>query len=206
MNTRVSLLALSLAAAAPALGTISSFTGAVSYHATPPAASKWGTWSNGATVHAWTERTNITVTGLAAQMITNPSNSAFPTAGAYSGVVDSHMIHHESYWIYYGTITGTITFNDPIVAVIYDWWSLKASDSVCGAPGTAYSPQYNFRGFAPGTCLISINNKTLTFTLPVSNQPLADYDEIRVLTAPIPTPGAAALACIGGLIALRRRR
>lgn len=187
-------------------GSIVSYTGAVKQLATPPASVGWGTFSNGSKAMIWDEKQGISVSSLPAEILNNPGNSAFPSPGNYTGLVDSHMIHHETYWYYGLTVKGTITFNNPIVAVIYDFQHLNPSDAFFAPTGTTYSHLHNFRGFTPGAGYVIVNGPTLTFELPVSAIPLADYDEIRVLTAAVPSPGPLGAIFLGSCVSLRRRR
>ncbi|MBX3364782.1 MAG: hypothetical protein KF866_08465 [Phycisphaeraceae bacterium] len=154
----------------------------------------------------WDERQGITISALQAELTTNPAISWRPTPGTVSGRVDSHMLTHTGSWVDFTPLKGWVTFDNPIVAVIYDFRSLNASDALCGPPGTTYQ-QVPLRGFfASGGSFLQVNGSTLTFELERWHGQFYDYSEIRILTAPVPTPGGLAALGLAGVLTGRRRR
>lgn len=170
----------------------------------PPASATVGALV-GTPAHAWDEQQGFFSAGLPVDLSINPSSSNAPTAGIIAGLIDSHIIHWED--PFSAPIAGTVTFNSPIAGVAYSDSFLDQSDPTAGAGGTAY-PTFVFgRGintFNPGS-VVSISGNTLTFSL-VPTPGVTDFDQIRVYTRVIPTPGSMALLGVGGLLAARRRR
>lgn len=105
--------------------------------------------------------------------------------------------------------SGTITFDTPIVAVLWHPDDLAATDGLFGAPGTKYMGAKKDRGaeldgqyFALADVLEVIDDFTLSLDLHTNF-----VDQIRVLTA-IPLPPAVWLlgSAIMGLVAIGRRK
>ncbi len=146
---------------------------------------------------AWNEQTNVVATNVLADLTTNPSNSGTPVPGPVSGLFDSHFMEVSPVFA-----IGTVTFSDPIVAVLYNDSPLDLTDAQFGAGGTTYPTSTPFRGLnAFG--FISINANVLSFNFQTV---VPGVEQVRVLTKPVPTPGSLALLGLGGLIAARRRR
>lgn len=136
-------------------------------------------------------------------MINNPGTSSSPTPGAVGGNFDSHFIHFEGIPGVIGA-TGTVSFSQPIAAVIFRALDLDTSDAPVGAGGTLYPTTYPFRGLNAAS-IFSISGNTLSFNF-ISQTPTMDVVQVRVLTHPVPAPAGAALLGGAGLIAARRRR
>jgi len=165
----------------------------------PPAACTPGALV-GLTAFCWDEQVNRGFGGFA-DMINNPANVGTAIPGAIGGIYDSHFIHFEGVPGIIG-VGGTVTFNNPIVAVMFKQPNLDGSDAL-GAFGTVYPTGYGPRGVAAAS-FFSINANVLTFQL-TSTSITADIEQIRVLTQ-VPAPGAAAVLGLGGVFAARRRR
>lgn len=187
--------------AAPALATISSTGLQCTQIAPPPIANFPVLFSNNA--EAWDEQQNVITTGIMADMTVNPSNSGTPTPGVVTGLVNSHFVHFTHGTV--PTVSGDIWFNEPIVGVIFNDTLLDNSDWI-GSGGTTYPTGQVGRGvnMAFGANIM-INGNYMHFTL-TDFSPVIEISQIRVLTRPIPAPGAAALAGLGGLMVFRRRR
>jgi hypothetical protein len=198
----VSVAALALAAAA-ADAAITGVTGMTTQVAPPPSCT-FGNFTAG-TVHVWDELQGINVAGMPADLTVNPGSSAFPTPGPVNGLVDVHFMHYNDFVV---PVTGTVTFNGPIIGVAYNNVFLDISDPL-GAPGTVYPTGDTWRGINtianPGASVISILGNTLTFSLEVVPG-ATDFDQVRVYTRVVPTPGAAATLAAAGVLGLRRRR
>ncbi|MDX2131763.1 MAG: hypothetical protein SFY69_06910 [Planctomycetota bacterium] len=157
---------------------------------------------SGPNAFVWDEQQNSSNSaGTLCDMTLNPSSSVLPTPGPVFGPVDSHFIHIANFT---GTSTiGTVFYSNPIIGVIYNDQWLDISDIPLGAPGTAYPTGQPLRGMQAG--VVQINANVLRFDIPATPG-AAEITQIRVLTRPVPTPGALALAGLGGIVAVRRRR
>ena len=135
--------------------------------------------------------------------VQNPGGSASPTFGTISGVVDSHFLHFQDN---IGVNSqGTVTFNNPIVGVIWKNSLLDLTDGSLGALTTIYPTGYFNRGInALPLAIVSINGNVMTFNLG-TNIATGDVAQIRVLTQ-VPAPGVCAVLAGAGLMVSRRRR
>lgn len=128
-------------------------------------------------------------------------------------VVSSHYVHFDSACEQAAQLAcATITFDKPIVGVIMlnkaGKRSIDDSDAKFGM-GTHFTKGLDLRGLELDKCKdsfsISNDGRKLTFSSCISNP----GDFFRVLTSDctvVPTPGAAALIGVGGLLMGRRRR
>lgn len=210
LNAPVHAALLALAAAASADAAIVSTAGSVAQIAPPASATAMAL--PGAPAYCWNEQTNVAVPagGIAVNLLgpgmwTGPS----PNVGLYfGGAVDSHMIHFDA-TAGTSTVSGSVTFNSAIVAVIYDNTLLTASDSLLGS-ATAWEPVGFIRSLGPALFqnFIQVIGNQVNFTMWASAPNLQNrITEFRVLTdAPIPAPGAIALLGVAGVIGGRRRR
>lgn len=152
---------------------------------------------------AWDEQT-VTLATLFVNESANPGTSAAPTPGFLSGTFDSHFIHFENVP---GVVAaqGTVSFNNPIVGVIFVNTDLDSTDASCGAFGTVYPTGYPLRGLAttPPSGFTYVGN-TLSFSF-INFNPPNHLCQVRVFTA-VPAAGPAALAALGAGLGLRRRR
>ncbi len=193
------LVVLSLSAAAHA--TIVTTTGSVTQIAPPPSCAPGALI--GFTAFTWNEQQNVPL-NLIVDMVNNPGSSNAPTPGAINGTYSSHFLHFEQI-PGVPPATGTITYAQPIVAVIFRNINLDNSDGPAGAFGTIYPTSFPMRGLitAP-VSFVTINANVLTFDLS-SVFTFANVNQIRVITQ-APAPGSAALLGLGGLVCFRRRR
>lgn len=190
-----------LAVASNALASINS-TGLSCVQIAPPPVANFPTLFS-LNAEAWDEQQNVITTGIMCDMTVNPSNSSTPTPGVVAGLVNSHFIHFTHGSVPF--VSGDIWFNEPIVGVIFNDTLLDNSDWI-GAGGTLYPTSLPGRGTNMGQgSNIAINGNYMHFTL-IDVTPVIEISQIRVLTRPIPAPGAVGLAAIGGLVVLRRRR
>lgn len=188
-------------ASASASAAITGVTGAATFLGVSPLSCGPGALS-GPTAFAWDEQANVPL-NLIANMVNNPGSSGAPVPGALIGQYDSHFIH----WEWDTTtffVTGTVSFNAPIVGVDFRALDLDATD-VYGAFGTAYPTGYPFRGLTTNPpSSFSINANVLSFHFN-TQVPAVDIVQLRVFTA-VPAPGAAGALAMLGLVGLRRRR
>jgi hypothetical protein len=204
MPTRSSVLAVASATllAGTASAAITGTTGNITQIG-PPASCLPLALPTGAQIFAWDEQQGINVALQPVDLSINPSNSSFPTPGAITTPVDSHFVHFDAI----GQANGTITFNNPIVGVAYSDSRLDLSD-FAGAGGTAYPTGTAGRGLFSLPFLsdfVDINGNVLTIKLDTIS-PVYDFDQIRVFTRAVPTPGSIAMLGAAGLLAARRRR
>lgn len=182
---------------------ITSVTGNTTWLGSPPAACGFGQLT-GINAYTWDEQLNVSG-AFFADMTNNPGSSASPIPGVIGGSFDSHFIHFDGIPGVIGA-SGTVTFNGPIIGVIFYATSLDNTDAPLGAFGTVYPTGYPFRGInttMPSSC--SILGNTITFSL-ANISPVGEVAQIRVLTHSVPAPGAPAALALAGLLVARRRR
>ncbi|MEZ6318644.1 MAG: hypothetical protein R3B49_07825 [Phycisphaerales bacterium] len=121
-----------------------------------------------------------------------------------TGVFDSHMIHFDVTGLNTDTtLTGWVTFDQPVYAVIISNTKLDLTDATFGAAGTVYPFGVTNRGFSNSTDWVRLTaSNTLQFNVRNTNT----ADQIRVLTLHVPAPASAGLLGAGLLAAARRRR
>lgn len=187
-------------------GAIVSVTGQVSLIA-PPASLAFGAYTDKTQAFAMNERQGVLFSGGFDKYMP-VVGLAYTTSNLMPGLmpsptwVDSHMIHFDNRGepSPYPIVTGTITFDKPILAVICSLSRLDASDAALGAPGTTYAAGELTRGISSVVDTFKLlSPNTIQFTLQNSQA----MDNIRVLT--VPGPGVAATGLLG-LCTLRRRR
>lgn len=201
---RISLTAaIVLAASLPAVASITGTTG-MATQISPPA-SCFPTALITPIVLCWDEQQGRGTTALPVDMTVNPSTvltgGVGATPGVLAGTFDSHFLHFD----FQGApaVVGTVSFSGPIVGVAYQDTFIDLSDTF-GAFGTAYPTGFTTRGWNQlGS--IAISGNTISFTLTPNAAGAIDPEQMRVFTA-VPAPGTAALAGLGGLAMLRRRR
>ena len=198
-NLGIGLSALVLSASAASAG-ITGVTGMTTWLGSPPVSCVPGALS-GLTAYAWDEQQN-TPLALVADMVNNPGNSGAPIPGPIAGNYDSHFIHFEQI-PGAAPASGTVTFNNPIVAVLFRPLTLDSTDVPAGSPGTIYPTGYPFRGIS-GNSFFSILGNTITFNI-ATVSPVIAVGQIRVLTQ-VPAPATAGLLGMGALALGRRRR
>lgn len=200
--TALSLAALSFAAGS-ASASISSVAGATTQLFTPNPASAFPGALTGPNAYAWDEQQNRFAQAFPVDMINNgPHTGAIP--GVLNGFVNSHFIAFEDYSGAIVNAVGSVTFNGPIVGVNFYNASLDATDPMFGAPLTSYPTFYPARDLTFNSSAFSVSGSTINFALNTLS-PVYGVTHIRVFTQ-IPAPGAAAVAGLAGLGALRRRR
>lgn len=196
----LTLLALA-ALAAPAAASIVSVAGQCTQISPPLACGN--NQLLGANAFAWDELQGVPLVGVLCDETMNPGGSATPTFGAVSGTFDSHFISFQGVPNF--TAVGSVTFNTPIVGVIWKNSLLDITDAPLGSPGTVYPTSYFLRGLNATNSTVSILGNTISFSL-TTNTAAGEVAQIRVLTHSVPAPGAAALLVGAAIPATRRRR
>lgn len=198
----VSALLAGALAASPASGAILSVGGQTTLLGAAPADCTVGQLT-GMNAFAWNEQTNQSFGALNVDMTNNPGTSAGAIPGVLSGTFDSHCLHFEGIPGVIGA-NGTVVYSAPIRAVIFRNVNLNSTDSSLGSGTTIYPTGFPFRTIGGTNSFFSINANVLSFNL-FSISSVPRVVQIRVLTD-APTPGAASLGALGGLVCLRRRR
>ncbi|MDX2116994.1 MAG: PEP-CTERM sorting domain-containing protein [Planctomycetota bacterium] len=200
----LSLLA-SLALVSSATAAIQSVAGQVTQIGAPLSCAPGALTSFNA--QAWNEQANVT-TGPIKVNLTAPGFYTGSSAnfGIVAGTFDSHFIHFEGIPGQFN-VSGSVTFVDPIAAVIYENTYLDSSDPIFGSFGTIYPTSNPNRSLAGPLNSNSLNwvGNTLSFNL-FTMAPGNPVIQLRVLTHPVPAPGSLAMLGLGGLVAARRRR
>lgn len=119
-------------------------------------------------------------------------------------VVDSYLIHFDTLGSNNVRLVGSVTFANPILAIIAKTATLNATDSVLGsgisyATGGARHPELSSNGKGDKFEVLA-DGRTLAVDWRVSTY----VDQVRVVTA-VPEPATLGLLAGAGLLALRRR-
>lgn len=186
---------------------ITGTSGSCTFLASPPLSALPGALM-GPPAYCWNEQTNVNSASTVVNIAANGFyTGTFPYITAVSGLFDSHIVHFDAL-SGVANVTGSVTFNQNIVAVIYDETLLSVTDATFGNPGTVYPTGNAFRsmnGNALGNSWLNIVGNTLSFDL-WAFAPANYMSQVRVLTHAVPTPGSIALIGMGGLAIARRRR
>lgn len=115
-----------------------------------------------------------------------------------SGPIDSYFVHYDVVGQTLAQASGSITFDEPILAVIGRSLTLEQTDSVLGAPGTLYPTnrfdrelEYQTRG---NYDFFRLEPDGHSIFIQVEDS--AEVDQLRVITA-VPEPQAILLALCG---------
>lgn len=189
-----------------AFGAVVSVTGQVS-HIAPPPSLAFGVFADKTQAYVINERQGVQFSGgvdkyLPTVGVAYTTSNLAPVLLSSSTWVDSHLIHFDNNGepSPYPSVTGTVTFDGPIIAIICSLGRLDLSDAALGAPGTTYAAGELSRGISSVIDTFKLlSPNTIQFTL-ANGQAM---DDIRVLT--VPAPGVSAFGVIG-LFASRRRR
>jgi hypothetical protein len=189
---------------------------------TPPLSVLIGDLESDTQVSVFQERSGFLLTGdilvnLSAPGVASPVNLLNPSpATILAGTaVDSYFLHSDPVSLV-ANFFGTVTFDREILGVILLAPRLNESDSVLGAPGTAYPTGELARGVEESSTeldavTLSADRRTLTVAL----RTLGKADQLRVVTAsslvvpaaPTPEPTSVVMLVVGaGISALGLRR
>jgi len=189
----------------------------------PTADISFSNYENNTTAFLWQEQTrtvdeqftSLLISDLAAGEQTRTAPGPAGTLGA--GTYNSYFLHMDSDVPSLGgpqgkVYTGSITFDQEIVGLIYNRFENCDSHDVFGAAATTYPGQdgtscgdrqnFDFGRPADNWLVISADRKTIQF----SQYTPHDMDQIRILTA-VPVPAAVWLfgSALGMLGWMRRR-
>ena len=187
-----------------------SWTGAVS-PATAPSSLVQGQFESSTDIRLIWEQQNIVLTEDLTVNLSEPGNynrytfNSTPAIIRAGTMVSSYLLHFDPVGITMGTLTGSVSFDTPILGVMVQDPTLNASTPVVGVNGTTY-PAYS--------PLSGADTLSLTLTMDtVSVLLCSDYhvDHVRIITQ---VPDAAstgflvscALFGLGGVRWLIRRR
>jgi len=198
MKTTLATLTVLLAAAPFGSAAITSTLGGC-VQISPPAVADFPTL-NGPFAQCWDEQQNRTGV-VQADLISIPGSNSFPVPGVLFGTCDSHFIHWTASSVQ--QVSGTVFFNNPVVAVAWGDNFLDLTDGAWGAGGTIYPTGQIGRGINAAALVSAAGNMVHFQYTGVSGA--IEIEQLRVWTQ-VPTPGGCSVAAIGGLAALRRKR
>lgn len=191
--------------AGSAQAAVTGVSGAATLGPPPPVASVPAIISPNAQV--WDELQNVTLPagGVQVDMLVNGGtmSSTSPTPGVVTGTVDSHFIHFSA--VPNQGAVGSVTFNAPILAVIYSITFLDNTDALLGAGGTTYPTGWSGRDLS-SLSVLNASGNVLNFNFFEPGGGALRIEQVRVLTNAIPAPGSAALAGLAALLVARRKR
>jgi hypothetical protein len=172
-----------------------------------PASTALGALESNTQAHAFNEVTNFTLASGLFVNATVPgvytSNGSLTPGVIPAGtVINSHYLYTDPVAGATSAYEGFIEFDATVIGIIVLRADLNSSDFL-GALGTTYADNE-----ARGLELSQAERFTLTLSGNRINYRFATStatDDIRVITL-VPAPGAVALAGMGGLLAMRRRR
>lgn len=176
----------------------------------PPPSILLNQWESNTEIRGWFER-QVTLTAPLSLGHVNPGfvndESQLVGGSVASGTtVQSYMVRLDPVAQGPSILTGFVIFDAPILGVLIGS-QLGPTDSVLARPGITYNAN-SFRGMElngadpeQDSFQISADRLRIDFTMDVNDW----TDDIRIVTA-IPSPSAAALLGLGGLMAARRRR
>jgi PEP-CTERM motif len=124
-------------------------------------------------------------------------------------LVNSYLINFQPSAVLGRTATGSVTFTDQILAVVYSNFGTSGSQGFTntsylqGSPGYTYGQIFGLETALPGDSF-SVNGNTINFSMLASS---LGGDNLRVITA-VPAPASIALLGLGavGLMTARRKK
>lgn len=132
------------------------------------------------------------------ETVVNGSTSGSGVTLGAGTVVDSYFFHFDPVRSDDVRYVGTITFDRPILGVVFDVTNLNLSDNVLGAAGATYF----YHGLENPDDITSISGNVLTYSFRTNSA----VDEFRVITEAVPEPFTMGLAALGLAASSRMRR
>ncbi len=194
-------LASVLLTTTPASAALVASTGNVVVLASPPASVELGQLTSNEHGFVFTERTCAVLTGNLAVDVVNPVGTYSETQVQPGTIpagtkVDSYLVHLDEATNQGLALNGSLTFDRPVLGLIFLVPTLNASDAVVGAPATTYpTGSTPSRGYelASDRVQVSANRRTVTFSSSVGTPGF--QDDLRIITEgtctgrPQPPPG-----------------
>ena len=203
-------VALALTPFASAASDIASTTTEVSIVSTPPPDISTGLWENDTRARLFAERQEVTLSHPLSVDISRPGKSdaddpnLSPVTIPAATIVDSYYLHFDPVGspTSRDTVTGTITFNRPIIGLMAIDTTMKAADAAIGLAGETYSDgSLDFVQEDDNDILtLGADSRTVTFTFHATT----GTDDLRIITL-VPEPRAVVLSLVGFLIIPLRR-
>ena len=176
-----------LGSAGPAPAAIAAQTGNITVLQPPPPDVRLEQLTSDEVGFAFAERTCATLSAPLPVDIIDPvgtygagqTNPGLVPAGT---PVDSYLVHLDNVGDTGNAfLSGSLTFDQPVLGIILLPGTLNASDPVVGAPGTLYpTGDTQFRGYeAPDTVTVSPDGFTVTFAAVSGSR----QDDVRIITA-----------------------
>lgn len=151
-------------------------------------------YTNDLQAFGWDEETGVTLGSLVSLVDTNLGVTA-------DTVVDSHLIGFDP--DIRTSVSATITFDSPILGIIWSTYGLHETDDALGLSTVAYFTPDNLGLEQIDT--FSVSGNTLTYFTSYANRP---GDFMRVITSAVPEPSAYAMFGLGlaGVMFAARRQ
>lgn len=193
-----------------AYSSVVSTTGSV-FQIAPPASAALDALESNTVAELFTERSSVLLVNNITADVMQPGAvdsqiTLSPGQISAGQRVDSYLIHVDpigSLGSLPFTYQGSVTFDTPILGLVWSTVNLNASDAALGAPATLYGPINSFRGYeGPGlaspmdSLVLSPDRLTLSLALRTTQY----YDQIRIVTASVPEPATIALLAMLTLV------
>ena len=195
-RSNVIACAAALAATAAAQAGITSISNGGIFHASPPSTIGLPNNNQATVVQGFDEVQDLVLASPLSLFSYYTNSFVVLPAGTE---ISSHMVLFDPVQTASGQ--ADVTFTEPILGIIFEDLPLFNTHGLLGRPGVSYpGTNVNAYGFEATESATLIGVFTLHFEATASNP----GDRFRVIT--FPTPGAASLLALGGLVATRRRR
>lgn len=222
--------ALLAVASSPAGAAVTGTTGQV-VSVPPPSSVADGAYTSNTQIRVFAEKQVTLAASLTIAEVWTPTGKQSQTWNV-GACFQSHLVHYDRA-SGDGRVSGSVTFGQPVIAVLPFVVGLTATDALMGLPATTYPGIDPLRGFEPASALVAAaeadsivatNAVTLDFNLfersTVGIPPLTSdsrMDQIRVLTGCDPEPvipeagqvillSLGTLGLLGAAVAYNRRR
>jgi hypothetical protein len=206
MKTTIVVAALALAAGTSQAGVVA--VGGATQQIAPPASCALGALESNTVTRVFPEVQNLTL--AAALNVDANGAGTYNSAGSLNGGAIAPGTTVNSYYLYSDPVGGSnqvyegfVRFDEQILGVIVLRAGLNGSDLLLGNPLTTYADN-EARGLELSTNSDRFSISLSEFELRYVFRTSTATDDIRIIT--VPAPATLALAGMGGLAAMRRRR